>query len=56
MTEGIAIMTSGGDSAGMNPAVKCAVECAILHGYQPFLIYDGLRAGRLARNPAEPEG
>jgi 6-phosphofructokinase 1 len=56
MTEGIAIMTSGGDSAGMNPAVKCAVECAILHGYQPFLIYDGLR-GLIAGNivPAKRE-
>jgi len=36
-------MTSGGDSAGMNPAVKCAVECASRKGYQPFLVYDGLR-------------
>lgn len=40
---GLAIMTSGGDSAGMNPAVKCAVECANQAGFQPFLIYDGLR-------------
>ncbi len=40
---GIAIMTSGGDSAGMNPAVKCAAEYAAQRGYAPFLIYDGLR-------------
>jgi 6-phosphofructokinase 1 len=43
MAKGIAIMTSGGDSAGMNPAIKCAVEYATQRGYQPFLIYDGLR-------------
>lgn len=36
-------MTSGGDSAGMNPAVKCAVECALQKGFRPFLVYDGLR-------------
>ncbi|WP_411827153.1 6-phosphofructokinase [Luteolibacter sp. AS25] len=40
---GLAIMTSGGDSAGMNPAVKCAVEYASQRGYKPFLVYDGLR-------------
>ncbi|RYD38631.1 MAG: ATP-dependent 6-phosphofructokinase [Verrucomicrobiaceae bacterium] len=39
---GLAIMTSGGDSAGMNPAIKCAVEYASQRGYEPFLIYDGL--------------
>lgn len=40
---GLAIMTSGGDSAGMNPAIKCAVEYAVQKGYEPFLVYDGLR-------------
>ena len=40
---GLAIMTSGGDSAGMNPAVKCAAEYAASCGYEPFLIYDGLK-------------
>lgn len=39
---GLAIMTSGGDSAGMNPAIKCAVEYAAQRGYEPYLIYDGL--------------
>jgi 6-phosphofructokinase 1 len=43
MSKGIAIMTSGGDSAGMNPAVKCCVEYARKQGYTPFLVYDGLR-------------
>jgi 6-phosphofructokinase 1 len=41
--KGIAIMTSGGDSAGMNPAVKCAVEYAAQRGHEPYLVYDGLR-------------
>jgi 6-phosphofructokinase 1 len=43
MAEGLAIMTSGGDAAGMNPAVKCAVEYAASKGYKPYLVYDGLR-------------
>ncbi|MBT7959880.1 MAG: 6-phosphofructokinase [Akkermansiaceae bacterium] len=41
--EGIAVMTSGGDAAGMNPAVKCTVEHSRSLGYEPYLIYDGLR-------------
>jgi 6-phosphofructokinase 1 len=43
MPEGLAILTSGGDSAGMNPAVKCAVDYATQKGYETHLIYDGLR-------------
>ncbi|NNC89475.1 MAG: 6-phosphofructokinase [Akkermansiaceae bacterium] len=39
----VAIMTSGGDAAGMNPAVKCAVEYARSRDVEPFLVYDGLR-------------
>lgn len=35
-------MTSGGDSAGMNPAVKRFVEYAYEVGETPYLIYDGL--------------
>lgn len=38
----IAIMTSGGDSAGMNPAIKRFVEYSIEKGMAPYLIYDGL--------------
>ena len=41
--EGIAIITSGGDAAGMNPAIKCAVEHSRMLGYKPFLVYNGLR-------------
>ena len=43
MSEGLAILTSGGDSAGMNPAVKCAADYAASRGYKPWLVYDGLR-------------
>lgn len=41
--EGIAIMTSGGDAAGMNPAVKCAVDYSRKKGLKPYLIRNGLR-------------
>lgn len=39
---GIAILTSGGDCAGMNPAVKQFVDYCYIKGVQPYLIYDGL--------------
>lgn len=51
MSKGLAIFTSGGDSAGMNPAVKCAAEYAASVGYKPWVVYDGLRGlidGRFA--------
>ena len=38
----IAIMTSGGDSSGMNPAIKKFVEYSYEKGYIPYFIYDGL--------------
>lgn len=41
--DSIAIITSGGDAAGMNPAVKCAVEYSRKKGFKPFLVKDGLR-------------
>ncbi len=50
--QGLAIMTSGGDSAGMNPAVSCAAKYAETCGYQPYLVYDGLKglvAGKIVR-------
>ena len=43
MSKSIGILTSGGDSAGMNPAIKCAVEYARSKGHDVHLIYDGLR-------------
>ncbi len=41
--EGIAIMTSGGDAAGMNPAIKCTVDYSRMLGYKPYLVHNGLR-------------
>ena len=38
----IAIMCSGGDCSGMNPAIKTFVEYAFNHNIQPYFIYDGL--------------
>ncbi len=38
----IAILTSGGDSSGMNPAIKKFVEYSLQKGYEPYFIYDGL--------------
>lgn len=35
-------MTSGGDAAGMNPAVKCCVDYARKVGLRPFLVRNGL--------------
>lgn len=35
-------MTSGGDAAGMSPAVKCVVEALWAKGLKAHLIYDGL--------------
>ena len=43
MSENLGILTSGGDAAGMNAAVKCAVEYARLRGVKPYLVFDGLR-------------
>ena len=38
----IAILTSGGDCSGMNPAIKTFVERTLALGHQPFGIYEGL--------------
>jgi len=38
----IAILTSGGDCAGMNPAIKKFVDYCYDKNTQPYLIYDGL--------------
>ncbi|NQY93895.1 MAG: 6-phosphofructokinase [Campylobacteraceae bacterium] len=37
----IAIMCSGGDAAGMNPAIKSFVENCLKKDIEPYLIYDG---------------
>jgi len=38
----IAILTSGGDCAGMNPAIKQFVDYCYTKNINPYLIYDGL--------------
>ncbi len=38
----IAIMGSGGDAPGMNPAIKRFVELGFELGHEPYFIYDGL--------------
>ncbi len=38
----LAIMSSGGDAPGMNPAIKKFVDYAYKKGEKTFLIYDGL--------------
>ena len=38
----IAILCSGGDVSGMNPALKHFVEYSLKKGLRPFFIYDGL--------------
>lgn len=38
----IAILTSGGDCAGMNPAIKQFVDYCFTLDIEPYLIYDGL--------------
>ncbi len=43
LSEKVAIMTSGGDAAGMNPAVKSAADYARKLGMQPYLVKWGLR-------------
>lgn len=37
----IAVMTSGGDSPGMNPAVRAVVRAGIFHGCDMFAVYEG---------------
>ena len=38
----LAIMCSGGDAPGMNPAIKKFVEYSLKNGKEAYLIYDGL--------------
>ena len=38
----IAILTSGGDSSGMNPAINKFVEYSYFKNFTPYFIYDGL--------------
>jgi len=38
----LAILTSGGDSSGMNPAIKKFVEYCFEKNYEPYFVYNGL--------------
>ncbi|KAI5968969.1 PFK1 [Candida margitis] len=37
----IAVMTSGGDAPGMNPAVRAVVRAGIYHGCDVYAVYEG---------------
>src|SRR6478672_8921657 len=37
----LAVMTSGGDAQGMNPAVRSVVRTALNHGAEIFAVYEG---------------
>ena len=39
----LAVMTSGGDAQGMNPAVRAVVRTALYHGAEIYAVYEGYR-------------
>ena len=41
MTRKIGILTSGGDSPGMNAAIRAVTRSALSRGYEVYGIYDG---------------
>jgi 6-phosphofructokinase 1 len=43
MIKKIAVLTSGGDSPGMNNAVRAVVKKAISKGMVPYLVYEGFK-------------
>ncbi|MGL5643338.1 MAG: 6-phosphofructokinase [Metamycoplasmataceae bacterium] len=43
MIKKIAILTSGGDSQGMNCAVRAIVKSAKIYGIEPYLVYEGYK-------------
>ncbi|MCS7085617.1 MAG: 6-phosphofructokinase [Bacteroidia bacterium] len=50
MAKNIGILTSGGDSPGMNACIRAAVRAALYHGIRPFGIfrgYEGLIDGEI---------
>lgn len=51
-TNRIAFMTSGGDSQGMNSAIRAIVRTAIAHKQHPMAIYDGF-AGLIRGGPED---
>ncbi|KAJ7475810.1 phosphofructokinase domain-containing protein [Mycena latifolia] len=54
----IAILTSGGDSAGMNAVVRAVVKAAILKGCEPWIVregYEGLVRGNIDAEPSSSD-
>lgn len=52
MIKKLAILTSGGDSSGMNNAVRAIVKEAKANGIEPYLVYEGylgLHKGRIEK-------
>lgn len=43
MIKKIAVLTSGGDSPGMNNAVRAVVKKALSKGLEPYLVYEGFK-------------
>lgn len=43
MIKKVAILTSGGDAPGMNPAIRACVRAGLYHGFEMFAVYDGYR-------------
>ena len=62
MPSSIAVLTSGGDSPGMNPAVRAVIRTAAYHGIDAYAIHEGLQGlvlgGDLIRKmePADTTG
>src|SRR4029453_16669546 len=57
----IAVLTSGGDAGGMNPAVRAVVRTAVHHGIDVYAVADGDRGvvqggGGSARGEAGVDG
>ena len=60
----LAVLTSGGDAQGMNPAVRAVVRTALNHGAEIFAVYEGyqglvdggdrIRAVELGRRQQHP--
>lgn len=43
MIKKVAILTSGGDAPGMNPAIRAIVKSALVRNIQPYLVYNGYK-------------
>ncbi len=52
----IGIMTSGGDSPGMNGAIRAAVRAALNYGMTPYGILSGYKGMIEVRNLEQKKG